>query len=96
MLDQCKSDESSIYYGFENYCVLRTIAMLSYNGNYLNLIKDLQKYNLGRNGLGYGVNADNIDNIINEYETYDKFFNVDSHIENDFTVADTFCINWFS
>lgn len=96
MLEQCKSsDESSIYYGFENYCVLRTISMLSYNGNYLNLIKDLQKYNLGRNGLGYCVNDDNVDNIINEYETYDKFFNVDSRIENDFTVADTFCINWF-
>lgn len=95
MLGECKSDEPTMYHGFENYCVLRAIAVLSYNCNYLNLIKDLQKYSLGSIGLGYNVNAENIDNIINEYETYDKFFNADSRIENDFTVADTFCINWF-
>jgi hypothetical protein len=92
MLKQCKLDsvESCIYYGFEKYCVFRTISVLSYNGNYLSLIKDLQKYNLGLYALGYNVNDTNIDNIVNEYETYDKFFNVDSRIENDFTVGGAF------
>ena len=36
----------------------------------------------------------NIDNIINEYETYDKFFNVDALAENDFTVGDAFWNPW--
>lgn len=95
MLGQCKSnaDESSMYRGFENYCVLRTISELSYNGSYLSMIKDLRKYNLGRSVLGYNVNGTSIDNIINEYETYDKFFNVDALAENDFTVADAFVIS---
>lgn len=96
MLKQCKSDsvESYMYHGFDNYCVLRTISILSYNGNYLSLIKDLQKYNLGYNALGYNVKDTNIDSIINDYETYDKFFNVDSRIENDFTVGDAFWNPW--